>query len=93
MEGEKFSPLRKACVSPYTAVEKARIYSDLRLKYPLIREDFDPHGERNPQNRGKSGYKRISWEKALDIVAGEMKRIRSNYGPEAIMSRASSGRS
>ena len=88
--GKKFSPFRKACVSPYTSVEKARIYSDLRLKYPLIREDFDPKGERNPQNRGKSGYKRISWDEALDIVGGEMKRIRSAYGPEGIMSRASS---
>ncbi len=88
--GKRFSPLRKACVAPFTLVEKARIYSDARLKYPLIREDFDPAGKRNPENRGKSGYKRISWEKALDIIAGEMKRIRQTYGPEAIMSRASS---
>jgi molybdopterin guanine dinucleotide-containing S/N-oxide reductase-like protein len=88
--GQSFSPLRKACVSPFTSMEKARIYSDIRLKYPLIREDFDPNGKRNPQNRGRSGYKRISWDTALDIVAGEMKRIRAQYGPEAIMSRASS---
>jgi molybdopterin guanine dinucleotide-containing S/N-oxide reductase-like protein len=88
--GQKFTPLRKACVSPFTSMEKSRIYSDIRLKYPLIREDFDPSGKRNPQNRGKSGYKRISWDAALDIVAGEMKRIRAQYGPEAVMSRASS---
>jgi molybdopterin guanine dinucleotide-containing S/N-oxide reductase-like protein len=88
--GEKFTPLRKACVSPYTSVEKSRIYSDIRLKYPLIRDDFDPNGNRNTQNRGKSGYKRISWDTALDIVAREMKRIREAYGPEAVMSRASS---
>ena len=88
--GRSFSPLRKACVAPFTAVEKSRVYSDARIKYPMIREDFDPNGERNPQNRGKSGYKRISWDEALDIVAGEMKRVRETYGPEAIMSRASS---
>ena len=88
--GKKFSPLRKACVAPFTTVEKSRIYSDARIRYPLIREDFDPNGARNPQNRGKSGYRRISWDEALDIVAGEMKRIRENYGPEAVMSRASS---
>jgi molybdopterin guanine dinucleotide-containing S/N-oxide reductase-like protein len=88
--GRSFSPLRKACVSPFTAVEKARIYSDRRIKYPLIREDFDPTGNRNPSNRGKSGYRRIGWDEAIDIVAGEMKRIRETYGPEAIMSRASS---
>jgi molybdopterin guanine dinucleotide-containing S/N-oxide reductase-like protein len=88
--GKSFTPLRKACVSPYTSVEKARIYSDLRIKSPLIREDFDPAGKRHPENRGKSGYKRISWDKAMDIVSGEMKRIRAAYGPEAVMSRASS---
>ncbi len=88
--GQCFTPLRKACVSPYTSVEKARIYSDIRLKYPLIREDFDPDGKRNPQSRGRSGYKRISWDAALDIVAGEIKRIQKTYGPEAVMSRASS---
>jgi len=88
--GKTFTPLRKACVAPFTAVEKARIYSEARLRYPLIREDFDPDGERNPGNRGKSGYKRISWDAALGIVAGEMRRIREKYGPEAIMSRASS---
>jgi len=88
--GKSFSPLRKACVSPFTMAEKARIYSHARIKYPLIREDFDPAGKRNPQNRGRSGYKRISWDEALDIIAAEMKRIRSAYGPEAIVSRASS---
>jgi trimethylamine-N-oxide reductase (cytochrome c) len=90
VDDREFTPLRKACVSPFTMGEKARIYSDRRLKYPLIREDFDPEGERHPENRGKSKYRRISWEKALDIVAGEMKRIRAAYGTEAIMSRASS---
>ncbi len=88
--GKKFTPLRKACVAPFTSVEKSRIYSDMRIRYPLIREDFDPNGERNQQNRGRSGYRQISWDKALDIVAGEMKRIRETYGPEAVMSRASS---
>ncbi len=42
---KKFSPLRKACVSPFTMGEKSRIYSEVRLKYPLIREDFDPDGK------------------------------------------------
>ena len=47
----------------------------------MIRVDFDPNGERHPENRGKSGYRRVSWEEALDLVASEMKRIRSKYGP------------
>ena len=88
VDGREFSPLRKACVANFSMTEKARVYSDSRIKYPLKRKDFDPNGDRHPETRGKSGYERISWDEALDIVAGEMKRIREKYGPEAIMSRA-----
>ena len=90
VDGEEYTPLRKACVAAFTLTERARVYSEERILYPMKRVDFDPDGERNPQNRGKSGYERISWDEALDLVAGEMKRIRTQYGPEAITSRASS---
>ena len=82
--GREFTPPRKTTVMPYVVAERSRIYSDKRIKYPYKRVDFDPKGKRNPQNRGKSGYERISWDEALDIVAGEMKRIRETYGPAAI---------
>ena len=90
VDGEEYTPARKACVAAFTLTERARVYSDERILYPMKRVDFDPNGERNPQNRGKSGYERISWDEALELVAGEMKRIRADYGPEAITSRASS---
>jgi len=82
--GRKFSPPRKACIAPFTAAERARLYSEDRIKYPLKRIDFDPQGDRHPETRGKSGYERISWDEAMDIVAGEMKRIRTTYGPAAV---------
>ena len=50
----------------------------------MKRVDFDPNGERNPQNRGKSGYVRISWDEALDLVANEIKRCKRDHGPGAI---------
>jgi trimethylamine-N-oxide reductase (cytochrome c) len=46
--------------------------------------DFDPNGERHPENRGKSGYVPISWKEALDIVAGEITRQRRVHGPGAM---------
>jgi molybdopterin guanine dinucleotide-containing S/N-oxide reductase-like protein len=88
--GNKFTPFRKVCLPAYSLTERMRAYSEERIQYPMIREDFDPDGNRHPENRGKSGYRRISWDEALDLVAKEMKRIRATYGPEAIMSRASS---
>ena len=56
----------------------------------MKRVDFDPYGNRNPQNRGKSHCERISWDEAVDMVAGEIKRIRDTYGGPAITGMASS---
>lgn len=82
--GREFRPPRKATVSPHALNFKSMVYSPKRLLYPLKRVDFDAKGERNPQNRGSSGYVRISWDEALDIVAGEIKRVKSDYGASAI---------
>jgi molybdopterin guanine dinucleotide-containing S/N-oxide reductase-like protein len=84
VNGRKYAPPPKAAVAPFVLTERARVYSEDRVKYPLKRVDFDPEGNRHPETRGKSGYRRIGWEEALDIVANEMKRIRTVYGPAAI---------
>jgi trimethylamine-N-oxide reductase (cytochrome c) len=82
--GLKFTPPRKTTLAPHGQYSKSTIYSPDRLLYPMKRVDFDPHGERNVHNRGKSGYVRISWEEALSIVAGEIKRVRRDHGPGAM---------
>ena len=79
--GLKLTPPRKTTLAPHGQNAKSIVYSPDRLLYPMKRVDFDPNGERNPQNRGKSGYVRISWEEALDLVAGEIKRLKRTYGP------------
>ena len=89
-EGRRYSPPKKFNVAPYVLAERDRIYSHDRIKYPLKRIDFDPDGSRNPQSRGKVGYARISWDEALDIVAGEIKRVQSTYGPAAVSAMTSS---
>lgn len=83
--GRSFTPPRKGTVNPYVFALKSLIYSKDRLLYPMKRVDFDPNGERNCANRGISGYERISWDEALDIVAGEIKRVKTEHGPGAIM--------
>lgn len=80
----KFTPPRRATVPAYSLAWKSMIHSSERNLYPMKRVDFDPHGERNPQNRGVSGYERISWDEALDMVAGEFKRVKRECGPGAI---------
>ena len=81
---EPFTPWRRATVNPHALTLKSMVYSDKRLLYPMKRVDFDPNGERNPQNRGISGYERISWDEALDIVANEIKRQKREHGPGAM---------
>ena len=66
--GKTFEPTMKTLQAPYDLAYKKRVYSPNRILYPLKRVDWDPKGERNPQNRGKSGYVRISWDEALDII-------------------------
>jgi molybdopterin guanine dinucleotide-containing S/N-oxide reductase-like protein len=82
--GKKFSPPRKTTLSPYGFSLKSLVYSPDRILYPMKRVDFDPGGERNCEQRGISGYERISWDEAADIVADEIKRVKRDYGPGAI---------
>ncbi|GAG33934.1 unnamed protein product, partial [marine sediment metagenome] len=86
--GQVFEPTTKTLLPPYSLAYKNRVYSPNRTMYPLKRVDWDPDGERNPQNRGKSRYTRISWDEATDIVASEIKRIQKKYGPTAILAQA-----
>ena len=85
VRGKTFEPAMKSLIPPMALAYKKRAYSPNRILYPLKRVDWDPNGERNPQNRGKSKYKRISWDEALDIVVSEIKRIHKEYDPWAIL--------
>ncbi len=82
--GRSFTPRRQGVVNPHALAMRSQVYSENRNLYPMKRVDFDPNGERNVQNRGKSGYERISWEEAFDIVAKEISRQKRKYGPGAI---------
>ncbi|MGD0660257.1 MAG: molybdopterin-dependent oxidoreductase, partial [Syntrophorhabdales bacterium] len=86
--GKTFEPPMKGVVGPIGLAYKKRVYSKNRVRYPLKRIDWDPKGERNTRSRGTSGYVRISWDEAAEIVASELKRVGKTYGPEAVLSQA-----
>ena len=77
-----------------SGMSEREIHNNLegRLLYPMKRVDWDPQGERHPENRGKSEFERISWDEALDIIAAECMRIKEQYGPEAIITGQGTGR-
>lgn len=74
-----FARSRKDVQMPLAYAWKQRVNCETRVKYPLLRNDWSPDN-RNPDKRGSSGYSRISWERALDIIVDELKRVRQQYG-------------
>jgi anaerobic dimethyl sulfoxide reductase subunit A len=51
-----------------------RQYHPDRLKYPMIRVGA----------RGEGRFERITWDEALDTVAGELQRVKGTYGNSAL---------
>jgi len=86
--GQIFEPTMKSLIPPLSLAYKKRVYSPNRILYPLKRVDWDHKGDRYTGNRGKSGYVRISWDEALEIIVGEIMRVKEKYGPYAILSQS-----
>ena len=74
-----FTRPRKEVQMPLAFAAKRRIDCGTRVKYPLLRNDWSPDNP-NTSERGKSGYSRISWDRALDIIVDQLNRIREKYG-------------
>jgi anaerobic selenocysteine-containing dehydrogenase len=86
--GATLQPHMKTMPCHYSLAYKKRALSSNRIKYPLKRVDWDPNGERNPQNRGISKYQRISWDEAATLIANELKRVHATYGPYGVLAQA-----
>jgi len=84
--GRTFSTAERTILSFVGMGYKKRVYSENRVRFPLKRVDWDPKGDRNQQNRGKSKYVRISWDEAARTIADELLRIRDKYGMSAVLS-------
>lgn len=61
------------------------LYDRSRVMQPAIRAGWLKGGPgRSSQLRGKDHYISVSWERALDLVADEIKRVIRDHGNEAI---------
>jgi trimethylamine-N-oxide reductase (cytochrome c) len=84
VNGKTYRPPLTMPLLPWGIPLKKMAYSENRVLYPHKRVDWDPKGERNIENRGKSGYTRISWDEAFDILKDEFDRILDHYGSPAL---------
>ena len=76
--GKDFPQVR-ACIRGRSI--RQRLYSAERLKYPMKRV-----GE-----RGEGKFERITWDQALDEIAGKLKGVIQKYGNEAVFINHGSG--
>jgi anaerobic selenocysteine-containing dehydrogenase len=74
VEGMKEAPTNKGTLCPKAFASVQWLYSPQRLKYPLKRVG----------KKGEGKFERISWNKALDIIASKLKAQKEKYGPESL---------
>lgn len=82
IEGDPNHPVSEGilCTKAFSAQE-IHSHPD-RLKYPLHRI-----GE-----RGEGKWERVSWEDALDAIAGKAKELQEKYGPDSVAFTCGTGR-
>jgi anaerobic selenocysteine-containing dehydrogenase len=59
------------------------VHSDKRIVYPM---------KRDPKDRGKDKWERISWDEAFDLVCGKVNEMKEKYGAESILVFGGTGR-
>ncbi len=88
VEGGEFTrvtPFKDEYAIPMIQGLADRVNAQNRVKYPMVRQGYLKHGYKsNKAQRGRDKFVRVSWEKAFDLVAKELKRVKSKYGNSAI---------
>lgn len=63
----------------------AAVHSPTRIARPMVREGWLRHGPGGGEGRGQDRFVPVSWERALDLVSGELARVKESHGHAAIM--------
>lgn len=71
--------------SPILQAMPDALYHDCRVAEPMIRKGWLEKGPGgNKEARGGEAFVPVSWEKALDLVASELERVKQEHGNAAI---------
>src|SRR6516165_10856017 len=71
--------------SPLIEAMPAAVYAPTRIAAPMVREGFLARRSGSRDRRGREAFVQVSWARALDLVAGELDRVKRTHGHAAIM--------
>lgn len=61
------------------------VYSEQRIQRPMVRRSWLAQREKSDGTlRGKEDFVEVGWDQALNLVAGENRRIRDSYGADGL---------
>ena len=71
--------------SPLINAMPDAVHSETRVASPMVRRGYLRDGPAGGgAGRGREPFVKVSWERALDLVAGELKRVKADHGNQAI---------
>jgi anaerobic selenocysteine-containing dehydrogenase len=82
IEGDPDGPFNRGAICPLGLASRELLYHRDRIRYP----------QKRAGNRGEGKWERISWDEALDTIAGNIKTIREEFGPLAVAVGCGTGR-
>src|SRR6266545_1360391 len=71
--------------SPLLEAIPTAVHSAMRVAQPSVREGWLTRGPGHGEGRGRERFVPVTWERALDLVAGELDRVKRTHGHSAIM--------
>ena len=75
---------RDPAPSPLLGNLPAALTHRARIARPAVRRGWLDHGPGEDRRRGRDEFVTVSWEKGLDLVAGELRRVYGEYGPSGV---------
>src|ERR1700733_10351871 len=88
VEGDPAHPVTQGFLCGKVAQYLERVYSPDRLLYPMRRKPGaakGPAGYGGVKGREANAFERISWDEALDLIAGKLTAIAAEFGPESVL--------
>ncbi|QHA88787.1 trimethylamine-N-oxide reductase TorA [Serratia rhizosphaerae] len=67
------------------AMAPYQVHAENRVKYPMVRKSWLEGGPGSRTDlRGHDEWVRVSWDKAIELVCGEITRLQKDHGPQSI---------